>query len=595
MSIAPISPDALTVPSFGPYDASSWPDAFDALESALASCGVEALVEAGTQLAAQQCMTAVAVMADETALSLPEAVSNQSLEVGGVADPDAVFVSDLSLAPAPAQLAFEATITVEAAWSALDVAAAQQHLHLDGAGSSSFTLSAGEDPNDTDDDIPSLPRLTLRRFAIAIGTVLGLGAVTAVAIAPATDLTPPSIRLVVDQVTLAPPSAAVDDPALPLPRISQSEVVNRGETASSLLSRLGANDPELIRFIGSDRVGKRLLQLQPGRTVTAEIDDVGVVHRLQYRHGNLEVDGRPPMRVTIVREGGRLVASEQAVAVDRGIEARAAEIQSTLFAATDAAGIPDSIATRAADILSNSIDLRKDLRRGARLRVVYETLREADSLDLPLPGRVLAIELESANLRHEAVWFEHDDGRGAYYNFSGQSLVRSFLREPIQYTRITSGFSGARLHPLFRDVRAHTGTDFAAPVGTRVRSVADGVVDFAGYNGGYGRTVIVSHPGKITTLYAHLNAFGDGVTKGARITQGQVIGTVGMTGWTTGPHLHYEFRVGGRHVDPMRAVLPEGRKLSMSERLRFTPLADTYREHMAQIGAASTTAQAKFE
>jgi len=595
MSIEPISADALTVPSLRMHDVTSWPDAFNALESALAACGVEAPVAAGAQLAEQQCMAAVAAMSGDSVLSLPEALSNQPLEADSAADPDAVFVSDLALVAAPAQLAFEATVTVEAALSALDAAAAQQHLHLEEPGSSSLTLSAGEDLNDTDDDIPSLPRLTLRRFAIAIGTVLGLGAVTAVAIAPATDLAPPSIRLVVDQVALATPSAAADDPALPLPRVSQSEVVNRGETASSLLSRLGANDPELIRFIASDRVGKRLLQLQPGRTVTAEIDDVGVVHRLQYRHGNLEVDGRPPMRVTIVREGGRLVASEQAVAVDRGIEARAAEIQSTLFAATDAAGIPDSIATRAADILSNSIDLRKDLRRGASLRVVYETLREADSLDLPLPGRVLAIELESGNLRHEAVWFEHDDGRGAYYNFSGQSLVRSFLREPIQYTRITSGFSGARLHPLFQDVRAHTGTDFAAPVGTRVRSVADGIVDFAGYNGGYGRTVIVSHPGKITTLYAHLNAFGDGVTKGARVTQGQVIGTVGMTGWTTGPHLHYEFRVGGRHVDPMRAVLPEGRKLSMSERLRFTPLADSYREHMAQIGTAGTTAQAKFE
>ena len=597
MSIAPISADASAVPSSGPHDGSPWVDTPDALESALAACGAPALLAAERFHAECLCLAGVATMADDLASCLPDRTAPlpQAHDTTLAADPDGVFVSDFSITLGPAEVAIEATLTAEAVRSAFDIAAAQQHVHFSGAGSSGLTLSADQSDDDADDDIPTLPRLTLRRVALAMGTVLGLGAVTAVAIAPATDLAPPSIRMVVEQVSLAAPSTVADDPALPLPRVSQSEVVNRGETASSLLSRLGANDPELIKFIGSDRVGKRLLQLQPGRTVSAEIDDVGVVHRLQYRHGNIEIDGRPPMRVTIVREGGRLVATEQTVAVDRGIEARAAEIQSTLFAATDAAGIPDSVATRAADILSNSIDLRKDLRRGARLRVVYETLREADSLDLPVPGRVLAIELESGNVRHEAVWFEHDDGRSAYYNFAGQSLVRSFLREPIQYTRITSGFSGARLHPLFRDVRAHTGTDFAAPVGTRVRSVADGVVDFAGYNGGYGRTVIVSHPGKITTLYAHLNAFGDGVTKGARVTQGQVIGTVGMTGWTTGPHLHYEFRVGGRHVDPMRAVLPEGRKLSMSERLRFTPLADTYREHMAQIGSASTTAQAKFE
>jgi len=473
-------------------------------------------------------------------------------------------------------------------------------IDLSGASQASATVSTRTDfdPEDADDDeVPSLPRLTLRRFAGVVGGLLGLGAVAAVAVAPATDVAPPSIRLVVEQVALAAPASVTEDRIITPIRISQSEVVNRGETVSSLLSRLGANDPQLVQFISTDRVARRLMQLQPGRTVSAEIDDVGVVHRLQYRHGNLEIDGKPPLRVTIARENGQLSATEQPVAVDRGIEARSAEIRTTLFAATDSAGIPDAVATRAADILSNSIDLRRDLQRGARLRVVYETLREADSLDLPVPGRVLAIELESGSLRHEAVWFEHDDGRGAYYNFAGQSLVRSFLREPIQYTRITSGFSGARLHPLFRDVRAHTGTDFAAPVGTKVRSVADGIVDFAGYNGGYGRTVIISHSGKITTLYAHLNNFGDGISKGARVTQGQVIGTVGMTGWTTGPHLHYEFQVGGRHVDPMRAVLPEGRKLSMSERMRFAPLAEVYREHMAQITSAggSALAHAKFE
>lgn len=597
MSIAPISADALTVLPTGTHAVPPWPDVFDAMESALAACGSQAQLAADLHRAECLCLAGVAAMADDLILSLPDPAIDllQTHDASRATEPDGVFVCDFSIAPGPAEVALEATLTSEAVISALDIATAQQHVFFRGAGSSDLTLSAGQPDDDTEDDVPTLPRLTLRRFALAMGTVLGLGAVTAVAIAPATDFEPPSIRLVVEQVSLSAPATVADDPALPLPRVSQSEVVNRGETVSSLLTRLGANDPDLAKFIGSDRIGKRLLQLQPGRTVTAEIDDVGVVHRLQYRHGNIEIDGRPPMRVTIVREGGRLIATEQAVEVDRGIEARAAEIRTTLFAATDAAGIPDSVATRAADILSNSIDLRKDLRRGARLRVVYETLREADSLDLPVPGRVLAIELESGNIRHEAVWFEHDDGRAAYYNFSGQSLVRSFLREPIQYTRITSGFSGSRLHPLFGDVRAHTGTDFAAPVGTRVRSVADGIVDFAGYNGGYGRTVIVSHPGKITTLYAHLNAFGDGVTKGARVTQGQVIGTVGMTGWTTGPHLHYEFRVGGRHVDPMRAVLPEGRKLSMSERLRFTPLADTYREHMAQIGSASATAQAQFE
>ncbi len=593
----PLSTESTAALPLGQAEALVWSDM---VEAAAAACGAASwlLNEQANAIAA--CDAAIALIAEEWVETLPWAPEIEA----PVTDAEMVCASDFALTVSPlllADSAAEATqLAIELASDQTASNTAQHVIDLSGSSQPGGTVSArsGFDIEDSDDDeVPSLPKLTLRRFAGVVGGLLGLGAVAAVAVAPATDIAPPSIRLVVEQVALAAPVSATEDRVIAPVRISQSEVVNRGETVSSLLSRLGANDPQLVQFVSTDRVARRLMQLQPGRTVSAEIDDAGVVHRLQYRHGNLEIDGRLPLRVTIARENGQLSATEQPVAVDRGIEARSAEIRTTLFAATDSAGIPDAVATRAADILSNSIDLRKDLQRGARLRVVYETLREADSLDLPVPGRVLAIELESGSLRHEAVWFEHDDGRGAYYNFAGQSLVRSFLREPIQYTRITSGFSGARLHPLFRDVRAHTGTDFAAPVGTKVRSVADGVVDFAGYNGGYGRTVIISHSGRITTLYAHLNNFGDGISKGARVTQGQVIGTVGMTGWTTGPHLHYEFQVGGRHVDPMRAVLPEGRKLSMSERMRFAPLAEVYREHMAQITGSGSTAlaHAKFE
>lgn len=596
MPSSPISTESVAASPLWQGEPLAWADA---LEAAAAACGAADWLMNEQAAAIASCDAATALIACDWATALPWAPEVEA----PVTDPDMVCASDFALTVSPLLIADDAAETarlvIELSASQIGTHTALHTIDLNGPSQVGGTVSsrADVDAEDSDDDVPSLPRLTFRRFAGVVGGLLGLGAVAAVAVAPATGLAPPSVRLVVEPVALAAPAAPTEDHVIAPLRISQSEVVNRGETVSSLLSRLGANDPQLVQFIGTDRVARRLMQLQPGRTVSAEIDDVGVVHRLQYRHGNLEIDGKAPLRVTIARDNGRLVATEQTVAVDRGIEARFAEVRTTLFAATDSAGIPDSVATRAADILSNSIDLRKDLRRGARLRVVYETLREADSLDLPVPGRVLAIELESGSLRHEAVWFEHDDGRGAYYNFAGQSLVRSFLREPIQYTRITSGFSGARLHPLFRDVRAHTGTDFAAPVGTRVRSVADGVVDFAGYNGGYGRTVIISHSGRITTLYAHLNNFGEGISKGARVTQGQVIGTVGMTGWTTGPHLHYEFRVGGRHIDPMRATLPEGRKLSMPERMRFAPLAEVYREHMAQITHSGNTAlaHAKFE
>jgi murein DD-endopeptidase MepM/ murein hydrolase activator NlpD len=148
---------------------------------------------------------------------------------------------------------------------------------------------------------------------------------------------------------------------------------------------------------------------------------------------------------------------------------------------------------------------------------------------------------------------------------------------------VSSNYSFARRHPLFKDVRAHTGVDFAAPIGTRVRSSADGVVEFVGHEGGYGRVVRIAHPGRITTVYAHLNSFAEALKRGRRVSQGEVIGTVGMTGWATGPHLHYEFRVNGQHMDPMTVKLPEGRRLSVAERMRFDPLAAVWREQLAQI------------
>jgi murein DD-endopeptidase MepM/ murein hydrolase activator NlpD len=196
---------------------------------------------------------------------------------------------------------------------------------------------------------------------------------------------------------------------------------------------------------------------------------------------------------------------------------------------------------------------------------------------------LLAFELTNGSARHQALWFEHEPGRGSYFDFEGRSLTRSFLREPLEFSRVSSNYSFARRHPLFKDVRAHTGVDFAAPIGTRVRSSADGVVEFVGHEGGYGRVVRIAHPGRITTVYAHLNSFAEALKRGRRVSQGEVIGTVGMTGWATGPHLHYEFRVNGQHMDPMTVKLPEGRRLSVAERMRFDPLAAVWREQLAQI------------
>jgi murein DD-endopeptidase MepM/ murein hydrolase activator NlpD len=169
---------------------------------------------------------------------------------------------------------------------------------------------------------------------------------------------------------------------------------------------------------------------------------------------------------------------------------------------------------------------------------------------------VLAAEFVNAKKALRAVWFDDPvEGRGGYYAPDGKNLRKAFLRSPLEFSRVTSGFA-MRFHPILQQWRAHNGVDYGAPTGTRVRATADGVVDFAGVQGGYGKVVILRHHGGITTAYAHLSGFAGDVRKGARVAQGDAIGFVGATGWATGPHLHYEFRVNNQHRNPLTIAMP---------------------------------------
>jgi murein DD-endopeptidase MepM/ murein hydrolase activator NlpD len=171
-------------------------------------------------------------------------------------------------------------------------------------------------------------------------------------------------------------------------------------------------------------------------------------------------------------------------------------------------------------------------------------------------GRLLAVEFVNDGKPHQAVWYQPAGQAGSYYAFDGQSLRRAFLRTPIEFSRISSGFGG-RMHPILNTWKQHTGVDYASPIGTPIRATGDGVVAFAGQQNGYGNVVIIKHQGVYSTLYGHMSAFAKGMRTGARITQGEVIGFVGMTGWATGPHLHYEFRINNQAKDPLRVAMPQ--------------------------------------
>jgi len=266
-----------------------------------------------------------------------------------------------------------------------------------------------------------------------------------------------------------------------------------------------------------------------------------------------------------------------------------ATIRTSLFAATDDANIPDGVASQLAEVFSSDIDFRRALKKGDRLAVVYETL-EADGEPLRT-GKVLSAEFVNAGKTHQAVWFQDGDKKGSYYTLDGRSMGRAFLSSPMEFSRVTSGFS-MRMHPILQRWRAHLGTDYAAPTGTAVRSVGDGKVEFAGVQNGFGNVVFINHGNNHVTVYAHLSAIN--VTQGQTVSQGQHIGAVGQTGWATGSHLHFEFRVNGVHLDPEDLALQATATtpVSTASRPAFDKLAATMR---MQLSAAALVQQASAQ
>ncbi|NBQ71014.1 MAG: M23 family peptidase, partial [Nitrosomonadaceae bacterium] len=247
--------------------------------------------------------------------------------------------------------------------------------------------------------------------------------------------------------------------------------------------------------------------------------------------------------------------TEQPVELDTRIHMKSGEINSSLFAATDNAGIPNNIAMQLTEIFASEIDFYRDLRQGDRFTVVYETFAN-DNGKRAKTGRVLAAEFVNKGKSHQAIYFKASNGADGYYTPEGESLRKAFLLSPLTFSRVSSGFTNARFHPILKEWRAHRGIDYAAPTGTPVKATASGIVTFSGSQKGYGNLVVLKHNGKYETAYGHLSRFASGMSKGKRISQGDVIGYVGSTGMATGPHLHYELRIDGVQRDPTNVVLP---------------------------------------
>ncbi len=364
------------------------------------------------------------------------------------------------------------------------------------------------------------------------------------------------------------------------PYISETQI-RRGDTLAALLQRLHINEPGLQQFLVQNKDARSIYKLYPGRILQTALDDSGNLVWLRYNHtpGARSEDGSFVSRWLEIRPDGKggFAAAEHSAQADTQLRVAEGIIDSSLFGATDSAGVPDSVTMQMTDILDSKVDFLRDLRHGDRFRVVYESYSH-NGQELG-GGRILALEFQNRQKVYEAVWFAPEGGSGSYYDFDGRSLKGAFLRNSIKFSRISSTF-GLRKHPVHGKWRAHKGVDYAAPSGTPIHATADGVVSFVGRQNGYGNVVILQHYDNFSTLYAHQSRFAPGLRKGASVKQGQVIGYVGSTGWATGPHLHYEFRVGNKAIDPLSVDLPIARTLDKSQQLAFNALVAQYRDQI---------------
>ncbi|MDR2032921.1 MAG: M23 family metallopeptidase, partial [Azoarcus sp.] len=382
-------------------------------------------------------------------------------------------------------------------------------------------------------------------------SILG-GVAAATATAVATPEEPTDRRTVVEALAVVPENL----PAPNLPFVYDDRVAP-GDTAQSIFHRLNIDDPEALAFVKNNKETARALrQLRSGRPLTAIVDASGRL--LTLRLPLSQSDGHLLIERNTTDQSLQVFKSADAMQ-ETIVEMRSGIIKHSLFAATEAAGLPDNIATQFADLFGTEVDFHSDLRRGDTFSVIYEAFH-----DRGLPtraGRILAAEFTSQGKRHSVFLHTTAKGRSEYYSGTGQSLRGSFLRSPLEFSKVTSNFGG-RMHPVLKNWRNHRGVDFGAPTGTPVRATSNGAVSFIGAQRGYGNIIVLRHRGAVSTAYAHLSAFAPNLRVGDTVEQGETIGRVGATGRATGPHLHYEVRIDGVAHDPLTIALPGAEPLA---------------------------------
>lgn len=422
-------------------------------------------------------------------------------------------------------------------------------------------------------------KLTLR-WILAISCLPLFGIYAAFGIAPQTLTGNIATATITEEISIPSMEASAEQ------AVDQNfwyeERIRRDETLYSITSRLNIRNRDAIEFISNDSVASEIAStLKPGHQIQAQTNSEGNLISLEYQ---LDTD----QFITVKQTETGYAANKETRQLEIRPILKSAEIKSSLFGATDDANIPDHVAIQVAEMFESEIDFHTDLRQGDHFNVIYEG--SYDHGELLKTGDVLAAEFVNNGKTYRAVGYRDASNEMHYYTPDGKSLHKSFLRSPLEFTRISSGFSLGRFHPVLQRMRAHKGVDMAAPTGTRVKASGDATVEFVGQKGGYGNVITLKHANGVSTVYGHLSRFAAGLRRGEKVAQGDIIGFVGMTGLATGPHLHYEFLLNGQQHDPMKVALPKADPIAPHDKAKFDTISAQLSAQLRLLGTSNIAA-----
>ena len=329
--------------------------------------------------------------------------------------------------------------------------------------------------------------------------------------------------------------------------------IKSGENLAIIFSKLGLSKTTLHRIIQTDHLTRELNSIRPGQKLKILIDTQGTLVELL-------LEKKPLQTIVVSKSDSGFTSKKVNKQTQTEIAYAHGLIKNSLYVDAKKAGLSNKLIMQLANIFAWDIDFALSLRVGDQFTIIYEKIfLNGELFDT---GEILAADFENRGINYQALRYITPDGRSDYYSPDGKSLRKAFLRSPVNFARISSRFNLRRRHPILNRIRAHKGVDYAAGTGTPVRATGDGKIVHRGRKGGYGRTVIIRHAQKYSTLYAHLSRYNSKRKTGARVKQGQIIGYVGTSGLATGPHLHYEFRVNGIHKNPLTIKLPKSKPIA---------------------------------